>query len=179
MSFAIGYLVAGLFYIHKHKRNLRTQLSNVKGIELKWLQILLYSLGIILVVAIVIEILSNTFQLVPPEIGSIIVFILMAIGIFYIGIHGIIQTDIFYGYNPDLQDYRLPPGKAIRTVNQDKDTEEKKNRLLDDRYDQLINYMKTEKPFLDNNLNLQSLATMLELKPHFLSMLINQKSSTI
>jgi transcriptional regulator GlxA family with amidase domain len=49
--------------------------------------------------------------------------------------------------------------------------------MLDDKYEKLITYMETGKPFLETNLNLQSLAKLVDMKPHFLSMLINQKSS--
>jgi len=176
MAFVVGYLAAGLILIHKHKRNLRNQLSTVKGLELQWLQILLYTMGGVLVVAIVFEILSNTFQLLPPEIGTIILFILIAIGIFYIGIHGILQTDYFSGYNPSLANYRSSPEKVIQPGIQSRKTEGKKVELLAEKYDQLITYMDTKKPFLETTINLQSLATMLDMKPHFLSMLINQKS---
>jgi AraC-like DNA-binding protein len=134
-------------------------------------------MGGVLVLAIVLEIISNTFQLVPPEMGTIIIFILIAIGIFYIGIHGILQTDYFSGYNPKLANYRSLPGKVFEPVIQSRKTEQKKVELLAEKYDQLITYMETEKPFLETTLNLQSLATMLDMKPHFLSMLINQKSS--
>jgi len=174
MAFGLGYLVADLILIHKHKRNLRDQLSNVKGLELQWLKLLLYIMGGILSVAILLEILTNTFQVVSPEMGTAIVFILIAIGIFYIGIHGIVQTGYFSGYNPGLtksgptawQETR-PMGKTLRPENNDQEQ-------MGAKYDQLISFMETEKPFLETTLNLQSLALMLNMKPHFLSMVINQ-----
>lgn len=175
MAVVVGYLVAGLIFIRKHKRNLRDQFSTVKGIELQWLQTLLYTLGGILVLAITFEILSNTFLLVQPETGTIIIFILIAIGVFYIGIHGILQTDYFSDYNPRLTDPGSSPGKTKRPGVHSRKTEKQKVELLDDKYEQLITYMETGKPFLETTLDLQSLAKLVDMKPHFLSMLINQK----
>ena len=98
-------------------------------------------------------------------------------GIFYIGIHGILQTDYFSGYNPKLTNYRSSPGKFFQTGNKTSKTEDKTVELLQESYDKLISYMESEKPYLDTTLNLSSLAAMLDMKPHFLSMLINQKSN--
>jgi AraC-like DNA-binding protein len=176
MAVVVGYLVASLIYIRRHQRNLRDQLSTVKGVELQWLKLLLYTLGGVLILAIVIEILSNTLMLVQPDTGTILIFILIAIGVFYIGVHGILQTDYLAGYNPRLTDPGSSQGMINRKDIQSAKAGVQKDEILDVKYEKLITYMETEKPFLETNLNLQSLAKSVDMKPHFLSMLINQKS---
>jgi len=175
MIAGILYLAADLILIQKHKRNLREQLSSVRGLELQWLKLLLYIMGGILSVAILLELLTNTFQIVSPEMGTAIVFILIAIGIFYIGIHGILQTGYFSAYNPRLTNSGSTSWKDTRPMHKTIRPEINDQEQWGAQYDQLITYMESEKPFLDTTLNLQSLASMLDMKPHFLSMLINQK----
>lgn len=176
MLIGIAYFIAGLVYIQRHRRNLRQQLSSVQGFELQWLKLLLMVMGGVFLVAVLLEFFSNTLRIISPEWGSAIVFVAMAMGIFYIGIHGILQTDYFSGYDPDLVRSGDPLTKAIRPKPEPVQQEETRQEQLELKYSQLIQYMESEKPFLETDLNLSRLAEMVGMKPHFLSMLINQMS---
>ena len=176
MSVGVGYFVAGLVYIRKHKKNLRQQLSTVKGFDLKWLNILLMVMGGVFLTAVLLEIFTNTLQFVSPEAGSAIVFVLLAIGIFYIGIHGILQTDYFSGYNPNITKSGSKLNRAHRTKLASERSEKNMTDKMALQYDQLVKFIDSEKPFLETDLNLSKLAEMVDMKPHFLSALINQMS---
>ena len=176
MLLVIIYLIAGLILIQKHKRNIRNQFSTIQGLELKWLQVLLYSLGGILVVAILLEILSNTFFLLSPAVSSVIVFIIIAIGIFYIGIHGILSTDAFTNYNHNLTNRDSFTTKTKRTISNSVTAVEEYDEMMEEKFSQLMTYIREKKPFLETSLTLQSLSEMLDMKAHFLSKLINQKA---
>lgn len=176
MLVVIVYLIVSLILLERHRKNLRAQLSSVKGFELRWLQTLLFILGVVMILAIVVEILSNTFLMISPSTGMIVVFVLITAGIFYIGIHGILQTDYFSGYNPDLSRTYKEDSHITAQKSQEKVDDEQRDEQITAHYDRLINFMESEKPYLESNVHLQALADMVDMKPHYLSMLINQKS---
>ena len=177
MTLVLLYLAASLMLIRKHKKNLRNHFSTTRGMDLKWLQVLLYSLGAVMLVAILIEILSNTFFLVPADAGSVIVFILVAIGIFYIGMQGILTTDNFSTYKPGSHS----PSTGLES----KSTKGLKNdpspgledETINRKYQELLELMRTEKPYLEPSLSLPMLAEKLDTKAHLLSKIINTKAA--
>ena len=177
MTLVLLYLAASLMLIRKHKKNLHNHFSTTGGMDLKWLQVLLYSLGAVMLVAILLEILSNTFFLVPADASSVIVFIFVAIGIFYIGMQGILTTDNFSTYKPGSPS----PSPGIES----KSTKGKQNdpspgleeETMNRKYQELLELMRTEKPYLEPSLSLPMLAEKLVTKAHLLSKIINTKAA--
>ena len=177
MTLVLLYLAASLILIRKHKKNLRNHFSSTQGIDLKWMQVLLYSLGAVLLVAILLEILSNTLFLVPADAGSVIVFILVAVGIFYIGMQGILTTDNFSTYKPGS----TPPSPGMASINtkglQSDPSPGSEEDTMNRKYQELLEFMMTEKPYLEPSLSLPMLAEKLDTKAHVLSKIINTKAA--
>jgi len=177
MTLVLLYLGASLMLIRKHKKNLRNHFSTTRGLDLKWLQVLLYSLGAVMLVAILLEILSNTFFLVSADAGSVIVFIFVAIGIFYIGMQGILTTDNFSTYTPGSPS--PSPGLKSKSTKglQDDPSPGLEEETMNRKYQELLEFMRTEKPYLEPSLSLPMLAEKLDTKAHLLSKIINTKAA--
>ncbi len=177
MGLVLIYLAASLMLIRKHKRNLRNHFSSTQGMDLKWMQVLLYTLSAVLLVAILLEILSNTFFLVPADAGSVIVFILVAIGIFYIGMQGILTTDNFSTYKPGSTSHSPGMESKITKGLQNAQSPGLEEETMNRKYQELLELMSTEKPYLEPSLSLPMLAEKLNTKAHFLSKIINTKAA--
>jgi AraC-like DNA-binding protein len=171
----IAILISGITYAIvsyrltiRYKKNIKERFSYSEGISLKWLRYCILSMGLIFLSAIVVfgfrDGLNITFAFNPEYIFYIILVIL----IFYIGYFGIKQENIFIN-SPIVEN-----GK--------KTTEEKykksgvKASKASELYENLLQYMQKEKPYLHPKLSLSELAQELELSTNQLSQIINQQA---
>lgn len=175
ISVILAYLIASFWLLRKHTINVRNHFSTLQGVDLRWLKVVLYSTGIILIVAIILEWISNNSDLISPMFSSTIIFIFILLAICYIGIHGIRQSEIFIDSPAWSEEERYTPPnikedsfRGTGVESHDGGDEEK--------YERLIRFMENDKPYLDYELNLPGLARKLGLRSHYLSQLINQKS---
>lgn len=175
ISITFAYMLSGYWLLRRHMRKIRNHFSTIEGIDLKWLRVVLYSLGCVVIVAIALDWISNHLYIISPVFANTIIFVCVGVGITYIGLHGIRQTEIFVEYNTFSQDWDIvSPGK--KNIFQQKDDQTLIESITSEKYEKLISFMVESKPYLDSNLNLSVLAEQLGFKSHFLSQLINQKA---
>jgi len=91
----------------------------------------------------------------------------MSISIYTIGFFVIKQPRVFDG--EFFSQFFLPSETS-------EDTSIEESTMIDELYSKLTHYMKTEKPFIDNELRLVNLADALGFSTHLLSKVINKKS---
>lgn len=171
----LAYLIASYWLLRKHTINVRNQFSTLEGVDLRWLKVVLYSTGIILIAAIILEWISNNSDLISPMFSSTVIFIFILLAICYIGIHGIRQSEIFID-SPGLINEEKYTAPAIKEDSFSGTGIIHLDRVDDEKYERLIRFMEDEKPYLDYELNLPGLSKKLGFKSHYLSQLINQKS---
>ena len=164
----ISVFLSGVIYViwcslllRKHKKNIRTQFSDIEEISLSWLQFLVYGLGVVWALVIVSQ-------------EDFIIYQAVAVFVILIGFFGVQQKNIF---NKPKEVYRKLPNE--KSIEQEKPTKDKyqnsglSNHLAEERF-QKLNELMTEGRFYKNaTLSLSDLADELDLHPNYLSQIIN------
>ncbi|WP_462317592.1 AraC family transcriptional regulator [Marinilabilia sp.] len=172
----IGFIVSGLSYsilayrlTWKHKRKIDDNFSYEEGINLDWLRYCIYGIGIIFFTATIIIILREGLGVQFSFNADFIFYTLIILFIFYIGYFGIRHQDIFahntdvIKNNPSLQEKYKKSGL--------------REEALQLGHRRLLEFMSSQKPFLDPKLTLSGLANALEMSPNQLSQIINQQEA--
>jgi len=177
--YAIPLAISGLVYciwdlllLRKHRQNIVALFSFDEKINLKWVSYVVYSYLVLFVLASFLIFGAIQFQLFSIENAFALVGITLSLMLIAFGFYGFRQTAIFS--NIDLQ--------TISSIDLENDISEKaaysKSGLTPERIKNLANRltenMETEKPFLDEDLNLSLLAEQSEISQPHLSQVINQ-----
>lgn len=144
------YLILVIKLLLKHNRDITQIFSYSKGVDLKWVRIL-----------VLIELLSWLFSYVPYflniEYSLDLTMSLNGVLILYFGYFGIKQSLIVKSIEKKDKYKKASMDKALTTTLKD----------------QLITYMEGEKPYLDDELNIYKLSTALNISSHNLSQLLS------
>ncbi len=164
----ISVFLSGIIYVvwcslllRKHKKNIRTQFSDIEEINLSWLQFLVYGLGVVWCLVIISQ-------------EDFIIYQAVAVFVILVGFFGVQQKNIF---NKPKEVYRkLPEEKLIEKENPTKEKYQNSglsDHLAEERF-QKLNQLMTEGQFYKNpTLSLSDLADKLDLHPNYLSQIIN------
>ncbi|RRB04932.1 helix-turn-helix domain-containing protein [Larkinella rosea] len=156
-----GYLV----FIQKkwltYQKFIEQEVSNTENINLSWVR---FFLGVFLgIMLFFLLLLLNVIHHGDMSWSARAIAVIFSLSIFALGYKGILQKQIFQ--------IRIiqPPAEPATAV------PETENREADPQViDRLLRYMEEEKPYLDPELTLSSLAKQLQLSRSFLSQLINE-----
>jgi AraC-like DNA-binding protein len=156
----VTYIFLTVLQVLKYNRNIKNSFSNIENIDLSWLIYLV--IGTVLIWVVVL--LSYLLNFVFGEGFQANFLIYIAISIFL--------------YTFAFKSYKQPEIKRD-SVEKDHRKAYEKSGLTDDRASELLNkiidFMKTEKPYLNDKLNLTQLADQLEISSHNISEVINTK----
>ncbi len=167
LIFQIIHLSVYLFFINKiqraHEIKIKATMSSIEKINLRWIKFSINSfLAVfgILAIFIVLFFFGETyyyhFITIIPLLVSIIILAM--------GFWGLEQPIIF-----------SPEEENSKVKRYEKST---LTKIKADEYlDKLIKIMEGEKPFLESNLTLQKLADALNIPPHHLSQIINERTN--
>ncbi|MEW8334076.1 MAG: helix-turn-helix domain-containing protein [Candidatus Thiodiazotropha sp.] len=163
------YFTLSIRRLRRHAREIRDQFSYTERINLNWMRNLLIGLGIIFAVYLVAVFFSASLGL-DDEIVNLLM-LLVVILIYTMGYLGLRQPAIF-SHHSDRED-KAPTGKETETKKYRKSVldSEMTGMLLSE----LKSYMAREKPYLDNTLTLPQLSRQLDIPPHYLSQVINER----
>lgn len=149
--------------LKRHQKNIRLINANTNGIELKWLQNLLYGIALMLMILIA----GSAFEARWIAFYSPAVYLA---GVLITGYFLIAQKEIYPFEQPELEEI----SEIIHTDN----TGNKTVRFSEDKLDrlktQLEQLMTTKKPYLNNELSLPDLATLMDISTHDLSFVLNE-----
>lgn len=164
--FSFLYPVVSLYLLFRHKKTLTDKFSTLQGIQMDWLRnwIILSMIGFWLSF---ILIWSGSFQWIEFETSFKSVASLITLNIAIIGFYGLKQTSIFTNISMDAASTPTPESKYQRSS---LTTAESTEILI-----KLKSFMVSEKPFLDTQLSLESLAFRIGLSKHDLSQVINEQ----
>lgn len=166
------YMIASLFLLRKHKRNIDRNFSYTEEIDLKWLKYVLGIMILVWIVVVVVNVLNDYTDLITDRTGGDIIYSSVTIAVFFYGFFGIKQQII----------YSVPKVELIKTsiekVKESPPNQYQKSGLkkedADNYLKQLLNYMEEETPYLNGKLSLKEVAAALEISTNHLSQVINE-----
>lgn len=170
ISISIAYLIASHWLLIRHKKKIKNQFSSLDGKDLKWLKVLFYGIASVIAINILSEWNRNYWDVIPADLGDYMGNAIIVLGISYVGFNGIRQRSIFtnesYPDNNRRLNKQTSPDKeqVLPTVDMEND------------YEKLMKFMKNEKPYREENLNLDALALRTGFRSRYLSEIINQKA---
>lgn len=163
MFLQIGvYTILSLLKIHRHQKNIRLFASSTDQIDLSWLQYFLYGVASL--------VLLWLGEYVIPHLSDY-AYAGYFLGVYYLAYFVLRQKEIFPFTAHQTQE-------IIEVMEEIKATEEKRNALfphidLKNEITRLNELMQSQKPYLDNELNLPKLAQHFERSNHELSFILN------
>ncbi len=157
------YIYLSLQLYTKHQYAISNIFSYSETVALKWLRVMVYGYIGFIACMILVHIPTNL------ELATILFNLTMLAYVVFVGYNAVKQVDIYNGIREN--DYA--------TTNVENDTNDQIKVQLDDTIlalkPKLIDLLNTEKPYLDQNLNIQQVAESLNTNSKYLSQLINQE----
>ncbi len=161
---AIFYTAFSYYLIRKHQLTILKFSSNTEEIDLSWLEyIILTIFGMSMLIAF-----YNIFY--DSQSLHLFINLIFLIVIYFIAYYSLKQKEIY-----PVKEKRL---EELISIAADEENRESKRKLIPDEELSKIrftleNVMKTEKPYLDSELNLIKLSEMVSVSGHHLSYVIN------
>ncbi|MFH0762063.1 MAG: helix-turn-helix domain-containing protein [Bacteroidota bacterium] len=170
------YFVAALVLLTRHRRKISSFFSNTRKVDLGWLYYVTIGFGAYLIIGLISMMLRKFFNLTLPfSIYSYTPAILVAY-LFGLGYIGILRLPQFGDYHNFIKDSESGKGGSEPLPATDR---YRKSGLTEQEADELIRqlneYMVENKPYLDENLNLKSLAEAIGTSTHKLSQVLNDQ----
>ena len=171
--YAIPLAISGLLYsfwdlalLRKHMGRIANLFSFDENISLRWLNYVVYSYLMLFLLASFLIFGAIHFDLLSLKNAFASVGILLSIMLLAFGFYGFRQTAIF-------SNTELPVSKR-RTAKASYSKSGLDQNKIEDLAQQLSKFMETERPYLNENLNLKTLSETCKLQQAQLSQLINQ-----
>ena len=167
---AITALSGPVYFVLAQRQFHRTRESNhnfsSKDIELDWLGKLIPAFGIIWTALIVIAVIHHIFHLFSIDFCINGLMLLLSAFIILIGYFGLKQIGVFISYtDEESKDAIIETENSVSKLKDDD---------LDKCFCKIDDYFKTERPYLEPDLNLPGLAKSLHVPHHHLSQVINE-----
>ena len=157
------YLFLVIKCLQRHSHNIKQAHSSLEKINLNWLRFLTVGNLIIWPVAFLTEMIKGDSE------AWNYVWMLISVFIYIMGYLGMRQSEIFAGRPGDLESLKESTSRKY----------EKSTLKPEDAetfFEKLQSIMRTEKPYLENNLTLPALAGKMRISVHHLSQIINDKA---
>lgn len=146
----IVYVIWSGFILRNHKKRIKIQFSNIEEINLKWLQLLIYGLGLVWVFIIVTQ-------------NNLLIYTSMSVFVILIGFFGLQQRTVFRPPTALSKDKKKYSKSGL--------SKEKEEYF----YTLLKKLILEEKIYTNPELSLNDLANELDIHPNYLSQIINNK----
>jgi AraC-like DNA-binding protein len=166
------YTILSLRVLLKYQKLIPENYSYTERINLNWLKWIVISFLVIFVTLFPLITYGVNLGLVTQQnlfavVGSILTFY-----IFFIGFFGLQQTTVFTNIPIETNFERTIDSKPNYK------NSGLSNEMVNDYFQKLISHIEENKPYLDENLSLATLAQQLDLTSNQLSQIINQKTSS-
>lgn len=174
---SLGYLIATIIFILRHRRGVQHFFSSVRKRNLNWLLFLSTGFSAYIIIGTTLMYLID-FRVIPdqPILASthVIVLIVFILGI---GVYGYRQEGIFGSFTLESISNISYSGKI--SVEPERVFKYRKSGLSDEERKALVadlnRIMRNDQPWLDCELSIQTLADKLNTSVHKLSQLINEQ----
>jgi len=170
----IYYIFRTTKLLQKNKQVIKDTFSYEERVDLAWLRHIVIAFISLLLLTIVVFALSD-MHLFSVKVTDEVLYLGLAVIVFYIGYWGLKQRKIFYNFEPQLvEDENLTILEKDKIEKSGTEQSAKKSET-DTMLEPLLHLMKEEKPYLDPELNIVTLSAKLNMHPHKLSKLINSQ----
>jgi AraC-like DNA-binding protein len=163
---SIGYNIWALNLLRKHRKNILNQFSSIENIDLTWLRTLSWASLVVFTVNVLLFNINNYFHFASYYQLAQIAYSFSTIYVLFIGYFGIKQGRIF----TDTQ--VIEEEQPVQNSNKNKPNATGKTD-----YSAIINrltlLMEQDQPYLDPELNLAKLSSLMKTKPDFISEVLN------
>jgi AraC-like DNA-binding protein len=169
------YILLSQRMIVRHRDRIEQLFSSTSRMELRWLSSILWGGLILIILGIVTHLLHYMEVLTIPDYGGLYLNIAYSLSIVLMGYFGFRQTSIFLPEHL-RKNRELGIGNPA-TVSSGKYQKSRLDEGYASRaYQELLDHMENDKPFLDPGLSLYRLAEQLNTTENKLSQLINSRS---
>lgn len=170
--FSFLYPLMSIYLLSRHRERIKSEFSYIEKINMDWLRYwtILSMLGFWFSFIII---WAGSFQWIDftTAFQGVAAFIVLNVSV--IGFYGVKQTTIFTNLSPQLPEPTTIAKKTERYASSKLAEVE-----VSDMVQKLKQYMEKERPYLDSQLSLESLASTLNLTRHDLSQVINDQFQT-
>ena len=175
MTSLLLYSIFVIILLRTHRLNVKNIFSNADDKYLKWLTFLSWGIVIIWTIVVGSLVIDRLTEINIPQYGGLLTNLAICIFVFLMGYFGINQTSIFTNDFVERSTIKVQADKT-KEISQT-DLKYKKSGLdadgANDIYNRLKALMAEEKPYLEKELTLFSLADILDVQPNHLSQVIN------
>jgi AraC-like DNA-binding protein/multisubunit Na+/H+ antiporter MnhG subunit len=158
------YLVCMLVILNRYTRLMKDTYSSIEKLKLHWLRFFVISQTVIWPIAFIIDLYWHS----TGDIGSI--WLIISAFIYFIGYIGLLRPEIFSG---ELQGERPSVKSEKKKYEKSALSPEQAETIL-----QRLNvFMESSKPYIIPTLTLPALSKEMNISPHHLSQVINEKTN--
>lgn len=168
----VAILVSGITYsvyanrlLKRHRLLIENNFSNTERINLNWLRSFIWGIVIIFLTVMMVLLTRDVMGFQYPFNPDYIFYSILVFAILSLGYFGIRHQNIF------------TDNMVVEIEEKEKASYQKsslKEEVAREKHGALSSFMTDQKPYLDPNLTLNSLAQSLDIPPHHLSQIINQ-----
>ncbi|MGB5171962.1 helix-turn-helix domain-containing protein [Eudoraea sp.] len=162
----LTYTILILRLLKKHDLRIRDYFSNLDNKKLLWLKFLAEGILVIAIIACVSLLIENFTLLSLPQYGGLFTNISICVFIFILGYYGLRQDFIFKDFNNSFLE-------KVKYSKSSLNEEHSRSEFL-----RLQTYMRMNKPYIEPELNLETLAQELDLHPNNLSQIVNSNTES-
>ncbi len=159
--YSIVVMIFVLQLLKKHTQKIKMSFSSIEKINLNWLKIITSVIIVFDVLFILLLYIPQFFNF-DPTIPNLILIFLMVLLIFITAIFGFRQPEIFQTF--------IPPSEPVKYKTSG--LSETKALEIEDK---LVEFLNKEKPYLNENLNIDELSGNLNITPAYLSQVLNER----
>ena len=163
---SIGYNIWALILLRTHRKTIETQFSYIEHIDLAWLRTLSLASLIVFTVNVFLFNINNYLNFAGFYELAQIAYSFSTIYVLFIGYFGIKQGRIFVDNSQIAVGQSLEIAKNEKVVFVDK---KDYSKIIE----KLILLMEIEQPYLDPELNLTKLSSLMKTKPEVISEVLN------
>lgn len=161
------YIVWSIRLLRRHRELIADNFSSTEKRNLIWLRNLISMLGITWIALVVILFVHHVLLLFSDDFCIHGLFLTLTVFIVVVGYFGLYQYAIFT--SNDTLPAKERTENSIKYFGSALKEEDIQKYLI-----ALSDYMKTKKPYLNNQLTLHQLAEEVNIQPHYLSRIINE-----
>lgn len=186
LSVTIGpaYLIWSLIKLRKHIKTIANDFSYTEEIDLKWLKYVLAGMGFVWITVVFTNLISDyplfdtnlkdSFIYINNNIKEHLIYIAVTVAVFFLGYFGIKQQAIYKITDEDVK-------KDVKKHHTKKNEGERykhsglKKDVAEIHLKELLEYIESEKPYLNGKLSLKEVAYKLNISVNHLSQIINEQ----
>ncbi len=164
--FTQGYFIWGLYLINGYKRKIQNYFSEISSMDLSWLRILLITCIVFYAGISLLYIVDYLFSVFSYNVMQSVGYAYASLFILVLGYRGFRQGNVFSSRSVSIN------LESDIQISEETPATRDKDQLFA-KY--LLELMEKEKPYLNPDLNLATLASKLNVTPDYLSSVLNGK----